>query len=74
MQPLDQGIINCLKLNYKKFLLKKYIYEISEKDFLNKINLLESIKLLSTCWNKIDKNIIKNCFLKTTLFQENKEL
>ena len=67
-QPLDAGVIHCLKSHYRKNLTKMRLVAFEEKkDFT--INVLEGTKLLSNAWNVVSEATIKNCFKKVNFIQ-----
>uniref|UniRef100_A0A914VZL2 HTH CENPB-type domain-containing protein n=1 Tax=Plectus sambesii TaxID=2011161 RepID=A0A914VZL2_9BILA len=62
-QPMDQGIIQNLKVHYRRFLLRERIKAIDEKkDFL--INLLNALHLLRRAWDDVKPETVHNCFRK----------
>ena len=67
-QPMDTGVIRCLKSHYRKNLAKMRLVAFEEKkDFT--INVLEGTKLLSNAWNVVSETTIKNCFKKVNFIQ-----
>ena len=61
LQPCDQGIIQNLKFQYRKLLLRKYLATIEgKKDFC--VNVLDACNLLRTAWNLVTPTTIQNCF------------
>jgi hypothetical protein len=60
-QPMDQGIIQNLKVHYRKRVLVKFIAAI-DKDTTPNINLLDALHLLSQAWNCVTPSTIANCF------------
>ena len=62
-QPMDAGVIQCLKSHYRKNLAKMHLVAFQEKKNFT-INVLERTKLLSNAWNKVSEATIKNCFKK----------
>ena len=51
-QPMDAGVIQCLKSHYQENLVKMRLVAFEEKkDFT--INALEGTKLLSNTWNVV---------------------
>lgn len=61
LQPMDQGIIKCLKTKFRKLLVLKMIDSIEHKKE-TKLNVLDAILLLTQSWNEITLETIKNCF------------
>lgn len=61
LQPCDQGIIQNLKLNYRKQLLRKYLVAIEAKEDFS-MNLLDALHTLRSAWNLVKPATIENCF------------
>ena len=58
---MDQGVIQNLKVHYRKLLLRCRISEIeARKDY--KIELLDALHLLRRAWEQVTGETIKNCF------------
>ena len=67
-QPMEAGVIRCLKSHYQKNLAKMFLVTFEKKkDFT--INVLERTKLLSIAWNVVSEATIKNCFKKVNFIQ-----
>lgn len=61
IQPMDQGVIKCLKTHYRRHLLLRMINAIDTgEEFV--LSLLDSIKLLAQSWEQVTPTTIKNCF------------
>ena len=62
-QPMDAGVIRCLKAHYRNSLAKLRLLAFEEKrDF--KVDVLEAIRLLRRAWNNVSEVTIQNCFKK----------
>jgi len=64
-QPLDQGIIQNAKVNYKRALVNFYWGQFQLETNNNKfdeITLLHAIRFFSESWNSVKANTILNCF------------
>ena len=62
-QPVDTGVIRCLKVHYGKKLSEMRLFAFEgKKEF--KVNVLDAMKLLDQAWNSIFDTSIKNCFTK----------
>ena len=62
-QPMDAGVIRCLKAHYRNSLAKLRLLAFEEKrDF--KVDVLEAIRLLRRAWNSVSEVTIQNCFKK----------
>ena len=60
---MDQGIIQNLKVHYRRFLLRRRITSIDNKtDF--KIDLLDALHFLDRAWNSVKPETLSNCFRK----------
>lgn len=59
--PMDQGIIQSLKVQYRKRVLIKYINAI-DKGQTPVISILDALHLLSQAWNNVRQSTIANCF------------
>lgn len=60
---MDQGIIQNLKVHYRKRLLRRRIAAIDSKtDF--KFNLLDAVFILNKAWQDVTSTTIGNCFHK----------
>ena len=66
LQPLDQGIIQNVKVHYRTAHLLELIAHIdaglASNDF--KISLLDSLMMLKRAWDKVSPATISNCFKK----------
>lgn len=61
LQPMDQGIIMCLKQHYKKMVLCRMISCLDEvKDF--SFTLLDGILAINTAWKRVSQKTIVNCY------------
>ena len=62
-QPMDPGVIRCLKAHYRNSLAKLRLLAFEEKrDFI--VNVLEAMRLLRRAWNSVSEVTIQNCFKK----------
>lgn len=61
LQPLDQGVIKCLKLNYRKTLLKRMLI-CMDNSMPYSVTLLSSLGMLADAWNAVTSATIRNCF------------
>ena len=61
LQPCDQGIIQNLKVQYRKYLLIKLIAAIEAKEDFSP-NLLDALYLLCLSWENVSVQTITNCF------------
>lgn len=64
LQPLDQGVIKCLKCHYRRRILKKTI-KCFEKNKKINITLMDCVDEITDAWNiDIKSDTISNCFKK----------
>jgi hypothetical protein len=68
-QPMDQGIIQNLKMHYKKLLLRRRL-EAMDGGTEFKINLLDALHLVRSAWNRVNESTIKNCFAKAKFVEQ----
>lgn len=55
IQPCDQGIINNLKLHYKKEMGRRILHDLG---------LLDALHLIAQSWNSVHDSTVRNCFRK----------
>lgn len=60
---MDQGIIQNLKVHYRKRLLRRRIAAIDSGENFT-FNLLDAVFLLRQAWNEVTESTISNCFRK----------
>ncbi|XP_062582039.1 tigger transposable element-derived protein 4-like [Saccostrea cucullata] len=60
-QPMDQGIIQNLKVHYRKRVLLRYIAAIDKKETPH-ISILDALHMLSQAWACVTVKTISNCF------------
>ncbi|XP_062703831.1 jerky protein homolog-like [Aedes albopictus] len=66
-QPMDQAVINAIKMRYKRKLMLKLVLEDEQlkfEDRLKKITLQQSIDWLSAAWDEISSSTIENSWKK----------
>lgn len=61
IQPCDQGIIKCLKMHYRKEMVRKAI-ECFDSRCEFSINLLDAMWYLRSAWNRVKRTTMQNCF------------
>lgn len=72
LQPLDQGIINSLKVQYRGQLLRSITAGMENGEDIKPLNLLEAIRIISQCWfDKVTTQTISNCFRKAGFAMQN---
>ena len=66
-QPMDQGVVKCLKAFYRRQLFNLMIKRLEQGQDLPKISILRVLQLLVASWNDVTKTIIVNCFGKAKI-------
>ena len=66
-QPMDQGVIKCLKAFYHQQLVNLMIKRLEQRQDLPKISILCALQLLVASWNDVTKTTIVNCFGKAKI-------
>ena len=70
LQPGDTGIIQTLKLNYRKRLMRHILYTISQdtpssgSDLLKTVTLLDAIMWWKGAWDLLQEDTVMKCFAK----------
>lgn len=65
---MDQGIIQALKLRYRRHQLQETIMKmdpdktLNGSDLLKQISVLDAIYWISNSWNDLDNSTIQKCF------------
>jgi len=69
LQPMDQGIIHCLKYYNRRKFVQKLIAIIDAKQVptAKSIDLFDAINFLNSSWNDVSVDTIQNCFRKVVL-------
>ena len=62
IQPMDAGIINNFKVNYKRNLVKHYVCEIDNKGSFERVDLKQAIYFVKDSWSTVTSDTIANCF------------
>ncbi|KAI5626056.1 hypothetical protein C0J50_14328 [Silurus asotus] len=63
LQPVDQGIIQVLKVHYRKMLMRQYLLHDKKKKTQYTPSLLDAINFLRSAWNDVKKETISNCWM-----------
>ncbi|XP_033213985.1 tigger transposable element-derived protein 4-like [Belonocnema kinseyi] len=64
LQPMDQGIIKNLNVNYRRRIIKRLLKASDEKMGWSDLNLLDTIFDLNKAWADVTSDTIANCFRK----------
>jgi hypothetical protein len=60
-QPMDQGIIRCMKARYRCRLMEMLLVAMQKKEML-KINVLQALRLIRNTWDSVEPTVIANCY------------
>lgn len=75
-QPMDQGIIYCVKLYYRRLLMQSLIANVDKisvvSELSKNITVLQAIQWLNVAVNQLKPQTIKSCFAKAG-FDENEK-
>lgn len=61
LQPMNQGVIRCLKSHYRKLQLLKLIQDLDSNNQTS-FTILDAILMISEAWEKVSQKTIVNCF------------
>ena len=68
LQPCDAGIIQAMKLHYRKRMLRNLILQMttvdSASDLAKKITVLDAVYWVKQAWDQVEKSTIVACFSK----------
>ncbi|XP_057310642.1 tigger transposable element-derived protein 6-like [Hydractinia symbiolongicarpus] len=59
-QPMDQGVIRCLKSLYRQKLVNMMIQNLEKGKDLPKVSILRALQILVSSWDKVKKETIVN--------------
>ena len=71
-QPMDAGVIRCLKFYYRKNLAEMRLLAFEEQSEF-KVNLLNVLQILENAWNSVSDKVIQNCFKKVKFMVQGEE-
>ena len=66
-QPIDQDVIRCLKVYYRKHLVKLILRSLNSNKTLPKVSLLTALQLLVSAWNEASQTTVVNRFKKAKI-------
>jgi hypothetical protein len=78
VQPLDQGIIACVKARYRKRLLQWLMGESNKPSNNGKLisdlkpTIREAIRWMATIWSNLEEDIVQKCWRRTGLLPEHR--
>jgi len=66
LQPLDQGIIQAMKVNYRKSTLHSLLAAVGKfniaTEFAKSATVFSAIQWISSAWNNVHEKTILKCF------------
>lgn len=66
LQPLDQGIIQAMKANYRKSMLHSLLTAVGKfstaTEFAKSVTVFDAIRWISIAWNNVQEETILKCF------------
>ena len=80
IQPMDQGVIRNLKVNYRKQLISLTLSPIEEglllptataTDVSSEVNVFDAVQFVSKSWRLVQPTTISNCFRKAGFQKRN---
>ncbi|XP_064479058.1 tigger transposable element-derived protein 4-like [Ornithodoros turicata] len=72
IQPMDQGVIHNLKVNYRRRLLSRTLLCLDNgKTYA--VNLLSAMSMLSEAWKAVPQQTLRNCFRHAGFVVRNEE-
>lgn len=74
LQPMNQGIIKCLKQNFRKMLVLQLIDNVKKGKKKFNTNFLEAIRLINRSWNIVSQTTTKNCFIYAGFIDRENEI
>ena len=74
LQPLDLGIIQNFKVNYRKLLLRFVILKIDEcetaAEVIKSVSILQAVRWVAQAWEEVKEETILKCFRKAGILME----
>ncbi|GBM13612.1 hypothetical protein AVEN_229586-1 [Araneus ventricosus] len=68
IQSLDLSVIRCVKVHYRKTLIRLLLAasgtKCATKDELQQVTIIDAIHMLCSSWRNITEKCIKSCFKK----------
>ncbi len=61
-QPCDEGIIQNLKVHYRKHVIQRRLRAIDSKTDETPLNVLDGLRFLHRAWNAVSATTIANCY------------
>lgn len=61
---MGQGVIRSLKAKYHSRMIQQIIKEIDANKSIPKAKILDTMKILTVCWEEVTEETVKKCFGK----------
>lgn len=71
-QPMDAGVIRCLKFYYRKNLAEMRLLAFEQQSEF-KVDLLNALQILEKAWNSVSDKVIQNCFKKVKFMEQDEQ-
>ncbi|KAH7961476.1 hypothetical protein HPB52_009319 [Rhipicephalus sanguineus] len=62
LQPLDAGVIKCMKQKYRKFLVQRRLAGMERKQMATKLSVLDAMHYIASAWDAVTQETIANFF------------
>ncbi|KAH7968718.1 hypothetical protein HPB52_010803 [Rhipicephalus sanguineus] len=62
LQPLDAGVIKCMKQKYRKFLVQRRLAGMERKQLDKKLSVLDAMHYSASAWDAVTPETIANSF------------
>ncbi|KAH7934826.1 hypothetical protein HPB52_001010 [Rhipicephalus sanguineus] len=62
LQPLDAGVIKCMKQKYRKFLVQRRLAGMERKQLDKKLSVLDAMHYIASAWDAVTPETIANPF------------
>ncbi|KAH7969963.1 hypothetical protein HPB52_023096 [Rhipicephalus sanguineus] len=62
LQPLDAGVIKCMKQKYRKFLVQRRLVGMERKQLDKKLSVLDAMHYIASAWDAVTPETIANSF------------
>ncbi|XP_037290737.2 tigger transposable element-derived protein 4 [Rhipicephalus microplus] len=62
LQPLDAGVIKCMKQKYRKFLVQRRLAGMERKQMATKLSVLDAMHYIASAWDAVTQETIANSF------------
>ena len=73
-QPINQGLIRCLKAYYRNLLVKLILRSLDSNKPLPKVSLFTALQLFVLAWNEVSQTTIVNCFKKAKISEKDQAI